>query len=147
LKTRYVVDTNVLVHWLLKPDGLAARIINSSLLELFTPSAAIDELFEHSDEWARKKPRANLAQFVSIISTFMDVVNPPYDSPSERYSRELLSSVDPKDIPFLTVALTEDADIWSYNKHFDSLPVARVRSEDIRDRARNEIPELWSLLQ
>ncbi|MGI0092197.1 MAG: hypothetical protein ACREBS_10855 [Nitrososphaerales archaeon] len=44
MNTKYVVDTNVLVHWLLKPDGLSEKIINSFTLELFTPSYAIEEL-------------------------------------------------------------------------------------------------------
>ncbi len=55
MQTRYVVDTNIIVQWLLKPDGLAGKIIKSSELELFTPNKAIDELWENSKDWIGKK--------------------------------------------------------------------------------------------
>jgi len=146
LNTKYVVDTNVLVHWLLKPDGLSAKIINSFTLELFTPSHAIEELTDHSEVWIQKNPRVNLNQFVDSLSAFMDIVHPPYDPKADGFANQLLKDVDPDDVPFLTVALMKGANIWSYNKHFDKLPVARVKSEDLRDRAQYELPELWMLL-
>ncbi|MHB2037307.1 MAG: PIN domain-containing protein [Nitrososphaerales archaeon] len=144
--TKYVVDTNVLVHWLLKPDGLSAKIINSFTLELFTPSYAIEELTDHSKIWIQKNPRVNLNQFVDSLSAFMDIIYPPFDPKADDLANLLLKEVDPDDVPFLAVALMQGAGIWSYNKHFDKLPVARVKSEDIRDRSRYELPELWSIL-
>jgi hypothetical protein len=37
LQTRYVVDTTIIVSWLLDPDKLTGRIVRSLELELFTP--------------------------------------------------------------------------------------------------------------
>jgi len=38
-----------------------------------------------------------------------------------------MNKIDPDDAEFLTVALMKNADIWSYNKHFDNLPVGVKR--------------------
>ncbi|MHB1869026.1 MAG: PIN domain-containing protein [Nitrososphaerales archaeon] len=103
--TKYVVDTNVLVHWLLKPDGLSAKIINSFTLELFTPSYAIEELTDHSKIWIQKNPRVNLNQFVDSLSAFMDIIYPPFDPKADDLANLLLKEVDPDDVPFLAVAL------------------------------------------
>ena len=145
MKTKYVVDTNVLVHWLLKPDGLAARIINSFMLDLFTPEYAIEELTRNENQWSKKRP-IKLDLFVDAISTFMEVVPPTEDFVTKMAASALMANKDPKDAPFLMVALMKGADIWSYDQHFDDLPVARVKSEDIRDGSRFELPELWAWL-
>lgn len=86
----------------------------------------------------------DLSQFINAISQFVEVVYPPYDLNAEGAAKEMLQVIDPADIPFLTIALMKRADIWSYNRHFDGLQVVRrVKSEDIRDMSRHQLPELW----
>lgn len=147
MKTKYVVDTNVLVHWLLRPNELAGQIINSYTLELFTPIQALDELTDHKDTWLQKSPDISFTQFGGAIAQFIDIVVPPYNIEAEKTATALIGKIDPKDIPFLTLAIEKGADIWSYDRHFDNLPlVARLDSQQIRDKSFSELPELWAWL-
>ena len=104
MNTKYVVDTNVLVHWLLRPEGLAAKIVGSLLLELFIPFEAIHELQDHAIEWNKKNPNIDLRDFIGGISSFVDIVYPPYDFECFQAASQMLGAKDPDDIPFLTVA-------------------------------------------
>jgi predicted nucleic acid-binding protein len=145
MKRAYVVDTNVLVHWLLKPDSLAARIINSLMLDLFTPTVALSELIEHRSEWTAKNPDVAVDDFTTAISSFVQIVRTPVDARFTSRAEILIGYKDTEDVPFLALALATGADIWSYDQHFDGIPgVARVRSEEIRDRSFDEFPELWT---
>jgi predicted nucleic acid-binding protein len=80
LETKYVVDTNVIVAWLLKPDGLSGKIIRSLELELHTPYKTIDELWRNKSEWDRKNSHVDLARFVNQLEYYVHVQ--PLDSDS-----------------------------------------------------------------
>lgn len=123
---KYVVDTNIIVQWLLKPDGLAGRIIKSLELELFTPNKAIDELWENRVEWSGKKIDADLEEFISALGEYIVIVDPPYDSQAMRKARFVMEPIDPGDVEFLAVAMTEGAEIWSYDHHFKLQKLVRV---------------------
>ena len=72
---------------------------------------------------------------------------PPYNIEAEKKATALIGKIDPDDIPFLNLAIEKGADIWSYDKHFDNLPlVARLDSQQIRNRSFAELPELWAWL-
>lgn len=126
MQTRYVVDTNIIVQWLLKPDGLAGKIIKSSELELFTPNKAIDELWENSKDWIGKKIDIDLKQFTSALCEYIVIVDPPYDGQAMRKARSVIEPIDPEDVEFLAVAMIKDAAIWSYDHHFKEQKLVRV---------------------
>ncbi len=132
MQTRYVVDTNIIVQWLLKPDGLAGKIIKSSELELFTPYKAIDELWENSKDWVGKKIDIDLKQFTSALGAYIVIVDPPYNGQAMRKALSVIEPIDPEDVEFLAVAMMKDAAIWSYDRHFKEQELVRVvDSQDI----------------
>ena len=55
-----------------------------------------------------------------------------------------MNKKDPEDKPFVILAMSKVADISSYDAHMDGLITPRVRSEDILQRAHQEMPELWA---
>lgn len=117
------------------------------MLELFTPLQALSELSDHKDTWFQKSPGISFAQFGGAIAQFIDIVVPPYNTESEKTATALIGKLDPRDIPFLTLAIEKGADIWSYDKHFDNLPlIARLDSQQIRNRSFAELTELWAWL-
>jgi hypothetical protein len=55
----------------LNPNDLTGKIVRSLEPELFMPYTAVNELWEHRDEWTRKKPSLDLKSFAdSIAITF-----------------------------------------------------------------------------
>ncbi len=147
MQLRYVVDTNVLVAWLLHPSGLAAKIIRSMELQLYSPYKAISELWEHRNEWVGKKPKVNLREFTEALGYYVTIV------PVDRMSREMdvarsvMDPTDPDDSEFFALALLENADIWSYDKDFQRQSrIKVVTSEEISKRS-HEWPSLWLALR
>ena len=144
---RYVVDTNVLVHWLLKPYGLAAKLIRSLELELFTPYKAVDELWERRTLWSKKQPRVSLNDFIGAVDYYVKILYPPYDPHAIERSRQEMAAVDQEDVDFVTVALMKDAYVWSYDEDFKKQSLVRVvTSEDLLRRS-HEILALYVALQ
>jgi predicted nucleic acid-binding protein len=149
LRLRYTVDTNVLVHWLLNSESLAAKIIRSFQLDLFIPQKAVEELWKHRDLWSHKNPEVDLQDFVDSIGFFIEII------PSSVFDKRLLESanlamkkIDPDDVDFVVVALMEQTDLWSYNKHFDKirLPIKRVDTLDLLKMSPENLP-LFELLK
>ncbi|MDG6929226.1 MAG: hypothetical protein JRN29_04165 [Nitrososphaerota archaeon] len=57
MQTKYVVDTTIIVSWLLDPDNLTAKIVRSLELKLFTPYKSVSELRKHQKDWTRRVRR------------------------------------------------------------------------------------------
>jgi predicted nucleic acid-binding protein len=147
LQTDYVVDTNVLVQWLLNPAGLTGSIIRSLELQLFTPYQAIGELWEHKRDWSRKNPIVNLSDFTSAMEYYVQIVYPPFDPNAMKAAKSIMDPRDPGDTEFLALAIAKRADIWSQDAHFDNiLGTKRVVNKDILNRS-HEIPTLWEALR
>ncbi len=147
MQLRYVVDTNVLVAWLLHPSGLTSKIIGSMELQLYSPSKAVSELWEHRNEWAGKRPKVNLREFTEALGYYVTIV------PVDRMSREMdvarsvMDPIDPDDSEFFALALLENADIWSYDNDFQRQSrIKVVTSEEILKRS-HEWPSLWLALR
>lgn len=105
LEKRYVVDTNVIVAWLLKPDGLSGKIVRSLELELYTPYKAIDELWENRAQWDKKNPDVDLARFIDQLQYFIHVQPIGSDSPHMAEAMKLIGGIDVDDIEFLALAM------------------------------------------
>lgn len=147
LGRRYVVDTNVITHWLLKPDGLSAKIIRSLELELFTSFKAVDELWRHRSDWSKKLVGVDVGKFVDSISYYVKVVPVPEDSAEMTKAREVMGDIDPEDVEFLALALVENADIWSHDQHFKKQSLVKVVTSEHILKSSYQIPTLWEVLK
>ena len=147
LETKYVVDTNVMVAWLLKPDGLSGKIIRSLELELYTPYKTIDELWRNKSEWDRKNSRVDLARFVDQLEYYIHVQRVDSNSPHMFEARNLMRSVDPDDSEFVALAIMLEVPIWSYDPHLRRQRRVKVVDSDYILRNSYEVPTLWEALK
>ena len=147
LERRYVIDTTVIVAWLLKPNGLSGRIVRSLELELYTPYKAVDELWSHKSEWSRKNPNIDLHKFVDQLQYYLRIQYLKRDSPYLIEAEKMMKQIDPDDAEFVALALELDAPIWSYDPHFRQQNKARVIGSDYIVRNSPDIPALWEVVK
>lgn len=115
---RYVVDTTVLVAWLLKPNGLTGKIVRSLEFELYTPSKSVDELFKHKEEWSGKNPDVDFGRFVEQLEQFVRITEVDQHSSLTVEAKNIMGRIDPDDAEFVALAMQLDAPVWSYDPHF-----------------------------
>ncbi len=147
LETRYVVDTNVIVAWLLKPDGLSGKIIRSLELELCTPHKAIEELWKNRSEWSKKNPRIELTRFIDELEYYVDVRPVDFSSSYALEAKRVMGGIDLEDSEFLALAIMLDTPIWSYDPHFAKQNRVKVVTSDYILRSSHEVPALWEILK
>lgn len=130
-----VVDTNVLVSAALTPGGMPWQVIQSIADGLCLPLFDPRMLAEYQD--VLRRPRLKLSDEVAVgilravtATGRLVVTDPlPYELP------------DPKDVPFLEVALSGRADslVTGNTRDFDGAPVGLVVSpRDFLARLRGE---------
>jgi predicted nucleic acid-binding protein len=147
LQTTYVVDTTILVSWLLDPDKLTGKIVRSLDLELHTPYMAVSELWKHRDDWSRRKPSIDLQQFTSAIGYYVNVVQPDQYAQEMSEAKAVMGRIDPDDSEFVALALKLGAPVWSHDKHFKQQSrVGVVTSGDILASSPG-LPTLWEALK
>lgn len=141
-----MVDTTILVSWLLDPNKLTGRIVRSLELDLHTPYQSVSELWEHRDDWSKKRPGLDLAAFTDSIGHYVSVemIERGSNEMTEAYS--VMGKIDPDDVEFVALAIRTDAPIWSHDKHF--LEQKRVKVATSQDILKHlaELPTLWQAL-
>jgi predicted nucleic acid-binding protein len=146
LQTRYVVDTTILVSWLLDPNKLTGRIVKSLELELHTPYQSVSELWEHRDDWSKRRPALDLSAFTDSVGHYIGVEMVERGSKEMSEANSVMGKIDPDDAEFVALAIKIDAPIWSHDKHFlKQKRVNVVTSQDILKQSV-ELPSLWQAL-
>jgi predicted nucleic acid-binding protein len=146
LQTRYVVDTTILVSWLLDPNKLTGKIVKSLELELHTPYQSVSELWKHRDDWSKRRPGLDLSAFADSIGRYVGVETVEKGSGEMNEARSAMGRIDPDDVEFVALAIKIDAPIWSHDKHFlEQKRVAVVTSQDILKQSV-ALPSLWQAL-
>lgn len=112
-----VIDANVLFATFVK-DGTTARLFFLDGLHLFAPEFLLEEFGKYEGK-IRAKTHRDARDFEEVLATFRnritfiamaDVINFLVEAES--------ISPDPKDVPYLAVAIKLDIPIWSNDKHF-----------------------------
>ena len=123
---RLVVDTNILISALLKDDSITARLLRSNACSYYYPWDGLTEIDYYSEYIISK--RNKYIQASSFEHALQFVLGSISVVPSEMYSyrmKEAFSIIkdrDPKDTPFLALALQLGSPLWSNDKHFQDLP-------------------------
>ena len=146
MDTAYVVDTTVLVSWLLSPNKLAGKIVRSLELQLYTPYMAVDELWRHRLEWSERRPDIKFPLFMDALRYYVKVI--VADRSWEEYleAEEAMAPIDPNDAEFLALALRLRIPIWSHDRHFREQSLAKVITSSDILRYSHELPTLWRAL-
>ena len=123
---RLVVDTNILISALLKDDSITARLLRSNACSYYYPWDGLTEINYYKDYIISKRNKH--IQASSFEHALQFVLGSISVMPSEMYSyrmKEAFSIIkdrDPKDTPFLALALQLGSPLWSNDKHFQDLP-------------------------
>ena len=147
MQTRYVVDTTILVSWLLDPNKLTGRVVRSLELELYTPYQSVSELWKHRDDWSKKRPGLDLPAFTDSIGRYVNVEMVDRSMKEMNEARFVMEKIDSDDVEFVALAIKRDVPIWSHDKHFlKQKRVKVVTSQDILEQSV-ELPSLWEALR
>ena len=123
---RLVVDTNILISAPLKDDSITARLLRSNACSYYYPWDGLTEINYYKDYIISKRNKH--IQASSFEHALQFVLGSISVVPSEMYSyrmKEAFSIIkdrDPKDTPFLALALQLGSPLWSNDKHFQDLP-------------------------
>jgi predicted nucleic acid-binding protein len=146
MEIAYVVDTTVLVSWLLTPSQLTGKIVRSLELQLFTPYKAVDELLRHRNEWSARRTTTDFVEFLDALRYYVNVIHVDPMWKECKRAIEVMGPIDPNDSEFLSLALRLGIPIWSHDAHFRQQSLAKVVSSSEILGKSHEIPTLWMAL-
>lgn len=133
---RLVCDTNVVFSGLIA-GGKTRELLLTDRTDLSAPEFFFVELDSHREEIVEKSrlPADDLDLLLSVLFEEIDVV------PREAFESELpeakrqIADVDPDDVPFLALALSLDADLWSDDSDFANQSAVSVwKTHELVDR-------------
>ena len=118
-----VLDTNVIVSGIIKPDGSPAKLLNMVVNGTLTINADTRILSEYGRVLSSPKfsfPETLITQLLHYISSESKLVIPdPFLFPVK----------DPSDLPFIEIAVQEDIPLITGNiKHFEDIENIRLYS-------------------
>ena len=122
---RFVVDTNILFSALLKDDSLTGKVLRSDACVFYYPCDGLKEIDCYRDYIISKRNRYLQAHsFQHALKFILECI---IIVPQEMYSSkipeafEIMKDIDPKDTPFLALALQLGCPLWSNDRHFQNL--------------------------
>lgn len=136
---RLVVDTNIVLSCLLKPNGLTSPLFfhTGISLELFGPERLMSELTLH-----RKKvmaltglPQDRIAALEELLMSRVQII-PNAAIPSSTWERafDLVKGVDEDDDQFVALALHLECSLWTSDKKL----LAGLRKRGFQQVVNNE---------
>jgi predicted nucleic acid-binding protein len=110
-----VVDANILFAALIR-DGAAARLLFRDDLRLFAPEFLLEEFARHRTAILAKSGRP-AAEFDGLLAVFgRRITLVPKEEIEPTLGRARGISPDPKDVPYLALALAKGIPIWSEDR-------------------------------
>ena len=121
---KLVVDANIAFS-LLKKGSFSKKLLRRYKLELNSHPAILDELDEHAEELCTNL-KVSLDKFDRIKEIFSKLVNLKTKVSPQQLNRARSLISDPDDAPYLALAISLGADIWSNDPHLKEQSVVRV---------------------
>lgn len=121
---KLVVDTNVAFS-LLKKDSSTKQLANKHSLKLYSHPFILEELGKYSELLCSKLkiPEDKFGRITEILSGLINLKSKA--SPQQlNWAKRLIS--DPKDSPYLALALKLNIPIWSEDSHFKEQSIIEV---------------------
>ncbi|MHA2248355.1 MAG: putative toxin-antitoxin system toxin component, PIN family [Candidatus Hodarchaeales archaeon] len=119
---KLVIDTNIIISALIR-KGITRKMLFFPGLKLVTPEITFKEIKNHIDLIAAKSKlsKDNVLQILDILKKNIKTI------PKSRWwnhynqAENIIGKKDPKDVPFIAVALALTVDgIWSNDRDFES---------------------------
>jgi len=119
---RFVVDTNIIISALLKDDSLTGNVLRSDSCVFYYPRDGLREIDCYRDYIISKRnKRLQAYSFQHALEFILECI---IIVPQEMYSSkileafEIMKDIDPKDTPFLALAMQLGCPLWSNDRHF-----------------------------
>jgi predicted nucleic acid-binding protein len=137
---RLVLDTNILIAALIR-NSLTREILFLPGFEFLLPEYALEEVERHRAKIARysRLKQGEIDLLLSLLMESVTVAPQERIIPHLKAAEALIGAIDPDDVPFVALTLSEENDgIWSNDRAFKRLPGIKVwRTSDIKAYLRN----------
>ena len=115
-----VIDTNIVISALIR-KSFTRKLLCHPALTLFAPQILIVEIQKHQD-LIQRKSKLTQAVYIKLQKSLLDhVISVPEEiyQPKLTEALDLIGHRDPKDVPFLALALSIKVEgIWSNDEDF-----------------------------
>ena len=126
---RLVIDANILFSALIK-DSFTVGIIVRDDIELFAPEFLFDEFLQHKEEILRKS-RKTTEELHRLLSNVKDLIKTMSEGDVNDVMGEAERiSPDPKDIPYIALALKLKTPIWTNDKKLKQQDKVKIFSTE-----------------
>lgn len=125
---KLVIDTNIIISALIR-EGITRKMVLFPGIKLFTPEITFNEIENHIGIITTKSklPKDDIQQILNVLKNNIKTI------PESRWwnhfnqATNVIGKKDPKDVPFIAVALALTVDgIWSNDKDFESQSIFKV---------------------
>ena len=124
---KIVIDANVLFS-LLKPASGASYVFSLARAKFLSPDFAISELYVHKDAWLEKSGLSEHEFEMRCDEVKGKIRLFPLSAYSDLLKTSRDSLTDPDDAPYVALARSLNASIWSNDTHLKVQSLARVFS-------------------
>ncbi|MEI7858096.1 MAG: PIN domain-containing protein [Methanomicrobiales archaeon] len=120
-KIRCVIDTNILIGALVKDNSFKARLLKKQNFSFFFPDYGLIEIEKFRDYIGSKRNKVPAAPSFDYAIKFLlesvTIIPRPLYRDKLLTASTIMEEIDPKDTPFLALALHLDCPIWSDAAH------------------------------
>jgi len=119
---KLVIDTNIIISALIR-KGITRKMLLLPGLKLVTPENTFKEIENHIDLIAAKSKlsKDNILRILDIIKKYIKTIPESRWWNQYNQAEKIIGKKDPKDVPFIAVALALTVDgIWSNDRDFES---------------------------
>ena len=125
---KLVIDTNIMISALIR-EGITRKMVIFPGIKLVTPEITFKEIENHIDEIATKSKlsKGDIQQILDVLKKNIKTIPELRWWKHYNKAEKVIGKKDPKDVPFIAVALAVTADgIWSNDRDFGSQSVFKV---------------------
>ncbi len=119
---KLVIDTNIIISALIR-EGITRKMLLFPGLKLVTPEITFKEIEHHIELIAAKSKlsKDNVLRILDILKKNIKTIPEPRWWHHYNQAEKIIGEKDPKDVPFIAVALALSVDgIWSNDRDFES---------------------------
>ena len=120
-RLRIIIDTNVLIGALVKDNSFKARLLKDRHFQFFFPDYGLLEIEKFREYICSKRAKQPAAPSFDFAMKFLleSVTTVPRQLYRDQMSRayKVMETIDPKDTPFLALALHLECPVWSDDAH------------------------------
>ena len=142
---RFVIDTNILIGALVKDNSFKGRLIKNRNFRFFFPDYGLFEIEKFREYICQKRERSSsCSPYEYAIKFLLESVT---IVPRQLYTDQIpsayaqMAEIDPKDTPFLALALHLECSLWSDDIHLKRQSLVRCYStSEIADLVESNEP-------